>query len=521
MTDASGATASATLQLDVVAEAKAPVVNISLTPGFPVTKGSPVTIAVLISGVADVASVQVKVGGVLQTLDAQRRATFTPSTVGHFDVEAVVTDVDGLVTTVHADLRVRDTSDVTAPVASISLPPSGAILSAASTVVATVQDTNLDAWKLTLTSLDGRFSRTLASGTNAFSNASLATLNPADLVNGAYILSLTSQDMAGRQTVVDRLVEIDTAVKSAAYTRTETDASVTLDGINIALVRVYDSLRADQSGLAGYGWRFPLLEPNIATNLLPTGTEVYGLYAPYRDGTRLYMNAPDGQSLAFTFAPQATTLGALTIYKAAWTGPAGLTLTSDDVVLQKSGSEYFDLVSGLPYNPSTFKLTGALAGASLIYKRGANGYTLSEIEGSSGKRLIVSGSGIVSATTGARINFVKDAAGRLVDLQLPSGAETRYGYDASGDLITVVSSTAGARTWYGYHDTHNHLLTVVAPASGAGTLIRYDASGLLASANAAPVILGSAADFLGADAHQQHGSWRHGPVYLHPRSDAR
>ncbi len=497
VTDVTGATANATLNLEVVAQRQAPDVQISLTPGFPITAGHAVTIAVLADGVADIASVQLRVAGVLQTLDAQRRVIFTPAAPGHYDVEAIVTDLDGLVTTVHADLRVRDLSDVAAPVVAIALPPAGAILTASAPVVATVEDMNLDHWKLTLSSLDGRFSRTLASGLNGFSSSAVATLNPGDLVNGAYLLNLTAQDMAGRQTVVNRLVEIATATKSAAYTRAETDATVTLDGVSLAIARVYDSLRADTAGLAGYGWRFPLLEPNLSTNLLPTGTESYGLFAPYQDGTRVYLDAPDGQRLAFTFAPQSMTVGALTVYKAAWTGPAGFILTSDPEVLQKSGTQYYDLVTGLAYNSSTFTLSGAVTGASLVYRRTTSGFALGEIVATSGNRLLVSDSGIVSATTGARVNLVKDALGRIISLQLPTAAETRYSYSAKGDLLTVISSAASARTWYGYHDPHPHLLTAVAPAAGAGALIKYDSGGLFASSNAVPVLLGGVANFLG------------------------
>jgi len=499
VTDDGGASARATLNLEVAATRAAPDVRIDLTPGFPVSAGTPVTIQVQAAGLAGIAGVELRIAGALQILDAQRRLVFTPSAPGHYDIVARVTDVDGVLVETTTTLRVRDLADVAAPVIAISVPPGGAILTTATGVVASITDTNLDFWTLTLSSLDGRFSRQLATGRATFTDATLATLQPGALVNGGYALTLVAADIAGRRVELVRLVEIDTATKPGAYVRAESDATVTLNGQSITLTRVYDSLRADTVGLAGHGWYFPLLEPHLTTNRLTTGREADGLFSPHAEGTRLYLNAPDGTSLSFAFAPQAVALGGLSASTPAWTAPAGWTLTSSTAVLQKVNGEFFNLANGLPYNPSSYDLAEAATGLSYRYERGPDGgYALSEIATAAGDRLVLSDSGLVSAKTGQRLSFTSDAAGRLTAITLPDGAAVRYRYNGSGDLLSVTKTATGGRTWYGYRTEHDHLLTSLAPPAGEpGALIDYDTSGVFVSAQPVGVVLGAANDFLG------------------------
>ncbi len=491
--DPAGKVDRMTVQLTVSAVPLAPTASIQLTPSFPAIPGQAVTIAVLAEGASDIATISLTVNGIAQTLDALRRTTFTPTAPGHYALVATVTDVDGRVTVAQGDLRVRDAADSAAPVVSFTMPPAGAILAAATDVIASVTDTNLDNWQLELVAAGSGRTVALARGLTSFASATLATLNPDALSNGAYLLRLKAIDITGRETVAVRRIEIDTATKPAAFVRVETDLSASLNGVTIPVVRIYDSLQADANGVLGIGWRLPLLDSGVTTNVLFTGREADGVFSPFADATRLYLTAPDGTGLRFDFDPVAVALGGVTAYRPAWTSfNAAYTLTSTDRLLQFVSGGYYDLSTGAPYNPAD--LTLSFNGIGYHFARAPNGtsFALAEIRTPGGDRLVASDSGLVSVQSGDRLSFAHDLAGRLIEVSGPSGAQVRYQYDANGRLAGV--DVSGGRTTFAY-DARG-LLTAAMTASG-GVAVNYDGAGLLIAAVPLAGSLGTLRDFVG------------------------
>ena len=121
----------------------------------------------------------------------------------------------------------------------------------------------------------------------------LATLDPGSFTNGFYRLRLSASDLSGRSSVAEALIEINSAVKSAAYQRLDRDLSVILNGERFDFGRVYDSLQRDAAGDFGFGGALLGWNSTIQTDVPATGRESLGRYNPLRIGSRLYVTLPD------------------------------------------------------------------------------------------------------------------------------------------------------------------------------------------------------------------------------------
>ncbi len=83
------------------------------------------------------------------------------------------------------------------------------------------------------------------------------------------------------------------------YTVSFTDLTIPLAGIPITIGRTYDTLNAAYSSDFGYGWRLDVGSPNIRESVRISASELAGAGSiaanPFREGTRVYMNTPDGR----------------------------------------------------------------------------------------------------------------------------------------------------------------------------------------------------------------------------------
>src|SRR5262249_57171400 len=114
-------------------------------------------------------------------------------------------------------------------------------------------------------------------------------------------------------------------------------------------------LAGGAAGDLGTGWRLLTREIDLQTNVPPTGREGLGVYAPFRDGTRLYLSTPTGERVGFTFVPVRVELPGVVYYRPAWQADPGVgySLASVDALLTKAGARYYDQASGQPYNPAS------------------------------------------------------------------------------------------------------------------------------------------------------------------------
>jgi len=445
----------------------APSVTIEQTPSFAAVPGQPVVVHVLASSFAPIATSSLTVNGLPVTLDSTGTARLKAGASGKLELVATATDADGLTSTATSTLRVRDPLDSAAPVAVLDSALHSARLSAPTELRATVADSNLDEWRLellpfsaasTLAPLGGRGQgegvSILATGNGSVTNDVLTTLDTGKFANGIYTLRLTASDMAGRISSSEALIEIAGAAKPGQFVRRETDLSVTLDGVALDLAREYDSLATTNAGSFGPGWRLALRDLDLQTDVPPTGREASGLANPFSLGTRVYLTLPTGERVGFTFTPEKHELPGITYYTPAFTADAGVswTLNAINSKLSLAGNRLFDLGTGLPYNPALAaggeaQLVLTAPDGTAYHLDAAHGVTA--IVASSGKRLVVSDSGIVAAN-GDSVRFVSNADGQLASISGPGGERIVYGYDGEGRLSSVRRIADTESTHYGY-----------------------------------------------------------------------
>jgi hypothetical protein len=295
----------------------------------------------------------------------------------------------------------------------------------------------------------------------------LVHLDPAQYLNGFYTLRLTAADVAGRTAQAVTQIEINSADKTGAYSRTDTDMTATLDGHTVAITRMYNSLQSGDPGTFGYGWSLALRDTDVESNAPVTGLETLGDYAPFEIGTRVYVTLPTGQRVGFTFEPVEHSTPGLVYYTPAFVADPGVqwTLESAATDLTRVGTRFYDLQTGQPYNPAGWT-TG------IQYTLRAPDGTAYEIDASlgvtgidytDGVHLIVSDSGIY-APNGDVISFIGRTSG-ISKVIGPNGDEVVYLYDAQGNLTLARDLISGAGEEYGYNGVHQ--LTLV--TSGIGT----------------------------------------------------
>ncbi len=471
------------LQLQVAATAIKPIVVTNLTPSFPVSVGQSVVIHPTASSIADVASITLTINGTPVTLDSLGRYTFTPTSTAPVTLVATATDIDGHTSSTTTLLKIRDLSDTAAPVLSLT-PGSGSTITAATPIVATVSDTNLNTYTLTLTDARGSVT-TLTTGQSTVAAATIATLNPAALENGVYTLTLTASDVSGNSSSVSSVLDINVASKAAALSSATTDATFNLDGVNIPVTRSYSSLDQGVGGSFGLGWHFAGVDAAITLSTPANGQESLSTYTPVRNGSRLYLTLPTGARVGFTFSPVAHSQTGVTYYTPAWIADAGVaaTLTTSSALLLNVNGLYYQLGTGLPYNPTNAAFGSSaftVATGGQTYSYDASG-ALRGITGANSVTVTFTSSSAV-APDGSRLDFIRDAAGRITEIDSSTGTQLRYLYDATGDLASATNESTQSRASYGYASPG--LLSTQLPATGAGAAYTYGSSGNLLTTTA-------------------------------------
>jgi YD repeat-containing protein len=487
-----------TIVLRASLEPVPPSVRIELTPSFPGVPGQAVLVHPVAAGLAAITSLKLYADGVLVPLDDKGRATITPNAPGRIALHAVAVDADGTVGTADLTLKTRDPANTVAPDVAFAGGTDGGYFTDVADIQGLVSSANLDTWTLSIAlgtggaTLPASAFAQLAQGTASVSGT-LGHLDTGAIANGIYTLRLNASDMAGRTSTVFAVIEVNTHAKTAAYQRTETDLSLTLDGVPFSLTRVYDSAATafgggDQS--FGQGWSWSPRDVGLQTNAPATGREAQGVYAPFVDGTRLYLTLPTGVREGFSFTPTAENVGPVTFYHPAWTAddPAlGWTLQPlQDTLLRQAGATYYDAGSGVPYNPAgtggKYLLT-APGGTTSYVIDPAQGIT--EIRTAQGTLTVTDGG--VTAADGSGVRFIRDTSGHITRAQAPDGTTITYTYDPSGQLIAARNLVTGAGARYAYLD--GKLIAGVA-VGGAGQSITYGSSG----SDSAPVVSPVSAD---------------------------
>ena len=154
-------------------------------------------------------------------------------------------------------------------------------------------------------SADGPNWKRIASGTSTIdASAVIANFDGTMVRNNGYVLRVVAWNDIGMGWAEPVLLEVTGESKFGRNRLEFDDVAIDLAGFPLTFTRVYDSHQSEEEGELGYGWSLRLQDPDIRETVPETG--VGGLFGstPFRDGTRVYITAPSGERLGFTFKPE-------------------------------------------------------------------------------------------------------------------------------------------------------------------------------------------------------------------------
>ena len=353
-------------------------------------------------------------------------------------------------------------------------------------VVGTVQGQALASWELRYRSAEqGAAWTTLATGTTAVANATLATFDPTLLLNGMYEIELSALDVSGGGVSLSTHVAVEGQQKIGNFTVSFVDLEVPLAGIPIQVIRTYDS-REKRSLDFGYGWTLEVRQGSYRNNRKPgEGWRIVKGFVPCQAAqetkphlTTVRLSDREVYRFRLTVTSPAITAGGCFAQAgfAFVDGPMpGATLSilgSTEVFYANGSSEVVDSGTFEPYEPRRVRLT--TKDGRVFDLDAAQGLT--RIADTNGNTLQITGTGITHAS-GKSISWTRDAAGRISALTDPLGASIGYTYDAAGDLVAVTDRESQT-TRFGYNGSHG-LLSIEDPRGIQPIRNEYDASGRL------------------------------------------
>lgn len=484
--DSYGATDAQTYALTVQPDVTAPLVNLRLSEER-VDIGESVTVQVQATDDVGVEALTLQVNDTPIALDAQGRAILRVDAIGAINIQATATDAAGNTGTANTQVFGVDPFDTEAPIVSFSDLVDGRIFTAPEDIIGTVTDDNLAFYSLAIAPIGSTDFTEIAQGTKNITDAVLGTFDPSILENDSYQLRLSATDLGGLTSTVDTQVDAAGDLKLGNFQLSFTDLSIPVSGIPIQVTRTYDTLTSSTTDDFGYGWRMEFRDTNLRTSVAPTGAEEFGLYAPFQEGTRIYVTAPGGRREGFTFQPKKAPgikgrfLG---VYEPVFVPDPGVTstLSVPNFDLVKSGKAFYTFAGSLPFNPADpgvgngqYTLTTK---EGLVYEISAEDGDLETVSDRNGNTLTFTDNSITSST-GQAITFERDAQNRITAAIDPEGDRITYQYDALGDLIAV-TDREGNVTRFDYNDDRPHYLEEIIDSLGrSGVRSEYDDQGRL------------------------------------------
>jgi Domain of unknown function (DUF6531)/Putative Ig domain len=371
--DPNGAQAVQNYSLAVLADTSKPVIE--LIKGVSLASlGETVVFQVAATDDVGIQARQLLVNGQAIALDSNGLGSYNVTSLGVLNVQAIVTDTNGNISTQETTVNVYDPTDATAPQVQLVLPSGN--LTNITEVRGSVTDTNLDYYVLEVASLDSDNWREVFRGTANVTDGVLGKFDPTGLMNDTYRLRLTAYDTNGVGNSIEQEVEVAGELNLGNFRLSFTDMTIPVTGIPISLTRTYDSLTLGTTDDFGYGWRMEFRDTDLRTSLKkdPTYEQLEYRTEGFNFGTRIYITLPGGKREGFTFQPQQVQgeIGGFTggrLYFPAFVADQGVTskLTVPDAeitfgsfsgtytgnlngVLMYKGGKIFNL-AGRPYVP--------------------------------------------------------------------------------------------------------------------------------------------------------------------------
>lgn len=365
-------------------------------------------------------------------------------------------------------------------------------------------------YTVSLVSLNGSNPQTISLG--SYSGASITnnvlqigttsshtplTIDPRTLANGSYRLVITATDSADNhyKTSDERIFSVDNDGIYGNLSLSFTDLTVATNVLPIQIVRTYDIHNANQFGEFGYGWNLSFLQQVLQVDQSTLGDHYFGTYAAFRQGTRLTFTLPDGTKQTFRFAPEQVDDETYQINFDAENGTTGyLTVSNPDVSLTPGiVTGDFDGTTGdqtSPYNPADPLFSAGdfpsytLVNNGITYTIDASTGRLTSISTTSGDSLTIS-SDSIKTSDGVEVQIKWEALAngskRISQVIDPQGNAIKYGYDATGNLVSVTNrANEKVKYEYGGANAPAHGLAKITDPSGVVAIqASYTSSGTI------------------------------------------
>jgi len=329
-------------------------------------------------------------------------------------------------------------------------------------VVATLEGEEIESWTLSYRAADGGPAVELASGTGTFSNETLAQFDPTLLLNGLYDIVLTARDAAGQMASQTISVSVEGKMKIGNFTWSYVDLAIPLSGLDVEVVRTYDSRQRLSETDFGYGWTLDVRQGSYSNNRTPgEGWKILEGFLPCQSVqetkshiTTLRLSDREIYRFRLHLSSPAPSLGGC-FARAGFEevdGPvpgAVLQVLGNAQVFYENGSNrVFDIDSFVVYEPEAVRLT-TRDGRVFDFDLEAG---VTRLADTNGNVISISGAGITHSS-GESISFVRDGEGRIIEITDPRGESLVYSYDGASDLVSVTDQ-AGNATNYTYGPSH-------------------------------------------------------------------
>jgi len=352
----------------------------------------------------------------------------------------------------------------------------------------TVESQLLDSWSLAYRFVGETEWTELATGNVPVADGPLATFDPTLLLNGLYEIRLRAVDFAGVAVEETMAVVVDGQMKIGHFTLSFVDLAIPLSGLDVEIVRTYDSRQRQMEGDFGHGWTLDVRQGSYRNNRPPgEGWQLAEGFVPcdttleskshltvvrlsereiYRFALRLVDGAPSTGGGCFARAEFEYVGGPIP--------GATLEILGNDQVFQEteSADRVFDVDTLEVYEPQGVRLTTRDGRVfDLDLDRG-----VTRVEDPNGNELEIREEGIFHSA-GKSVDFERDASGRITKITDPAGHDVVYDYDATGDLVSTTDQL-GNVTGFAYDDEHR-LVDVVDPGGVRAVRSEYDSDGRL------------------------------------------
>lgn len=488
--DAAGNIGSASAELVVSSETDAnpPSVSMTYSPSAPAV-GETITFNISATddtGV-DIERIWLKVDGVYIPV-AGGQASYVARRQGNIPAVASAYDLQGNYAQDAQTIPVSASGTSTAPPsATITSPTDEAEVMGIVDVIGTAFDADLAYYTLSYRA-DGEsefieYHRSETPVTNGVLGVFDGTL----LENGLYTLQLRAYDIYGASTADTVQVYVSGEQKVGNFTLSFTDMKMALSGIDIEVVRTYDSRVKDRRDF-GVGWSLAVKQSaRLSENVVPgEGWAVYctrslfgtclewGLQASQDHDVTIQIPGVRKQEFRATVVTTYASPGGISQGYIRFDAKPG-TYTSleplDNVTFDfMIGGELLDLDFDV-INPNRYRLK-LLDGTQYYYNQDTG--SIYRIVDPNGNSVDIADSGITHSSA-AQIQFLRDAQGRITSIQDGSGRTVEYAYDGLGNLISSTDPN-GNVTRYKYA-ANNYLDEIIDPRGIPAVRTEYDEDG--------------------------------------------